>query len=168
MPPRWPHEFNALHDWLEELDLIEKFPEAVFLKMAAEREFIDFSKIGEDDEVTAFMSAGREALNLIAEQVSAYDFFLGSQKCGISTGVIYSPEEVFEDPHFVARGFPVEVEHPELGRSVRYPGAPYVLEKGSWRISRRAPQCGEHNDEVFAALGLGADEVEKLRSDGVI
>ncbi len=168
VPPRWPHEFNALHDWLEELDLIEKFPEAVFLKMAAEREFIDFSKIGEDDEVTAFMSAGREALNLIAEHVSAYDFFLGSQECGISTGVIYSPEEVFEDPHFVARGFPVEVEHPELGRSVRYPGAPYLLHKGGWRISRRAPQCGEHNDEVFRALGLAADEIEKLRSDGVI
>ena len=26
-------------------------------------------------------------------------------------------DEVFEDPHFVARGFQVEVEHPELGRS---------------------------------------------------
>jgi len=46
----------------------------------------------------------------------------------------------------------VEVEHPELGRSVRYPGAPYALQKGAWRISRRAPRLGEHTGEVLAEI----------------
>ena len=47
--------------------------------------------------------------------------------------------------HFVARGFPVEVEHDDLGRTYRYPGAPFLMPASPWRISRRAPQVGEHD-----------------------
>ena len=65
------------------------------------------------------------------------------------------PEEAYEDPHFKARGFQVEVHHPELGRTVRYPGAPYRLTRGAWRISRRAPRLGEHTEEVLRELGDG-------------
>ena len=42
-------------------------------------------------------------------------------------------------------------EHPELGRSFRYPGAPYALPASPWRISRRAPMLGEHDAEVFGS-----------------
>ena len=100
----------------------------------------------------SWVSAGREALKLIASRVSAYEFFLGCQKAGLPSGVIYSPEEAFEDEHFKARGFQVEVEHEDLGRKFRYPGAPYALPASPWRISRRAPKLGEHTDEVLDAL----------------
>jgi benzylsuccinate CoA-transferase BbsE subunit len=86
--------------------------------------------------------------------VSAKDFLLGAQRAGLPVGVIYSPEEAFEDEHFVARGFPVEVEQPQLGRKVRYPGAPYVFEKSRWAISRPAPRLGEHTNEVLAEAGI--------------
>ena len=92
------------------------------------------------------------AITLIAENLSAYDFFIGCQNRALAAGVVYAPEEAYEDPHFRARGFQVEVEHPELGRTVRYPGAPYVLPASPWRISRRAPRLGEHNEEI---LGRG-------------
>jgi benzylsuccinate CoA-transferase BbsE subunit len=92
---------------------------------------------------------------LIAENVSAYDFFVGCQTRGLAVGVIYSPEEAFEDPHFRARGFQVEVAHDDLGRSFRYPGAPYKLPASPWAISRRSPRLGEHDDEV-----LGGDTAE--------
>ena len=65
----------------------------------------------------------------------------------------YAPEEAYEDEHFKARGFQVPVEHPELSRTIRYPGAPYAFEKTPWAISRRAPALGEHDEEVFAELG---------------
>ena len=94
-------------------------------------------------------SAGREALALIAGSVSAYDFFIGFQRRGIAVGVIYSPEEAFEDEHFRARGFQTEVTHEDLGRRFRYPGAPYQLPASPWRISRRAPKLGEHDREVL-------------------
>lgn len=168
VPPRTPQEYRRVHEWIVELGLEPEFPEAVFLKMGAERESIDLSRIGEDEEVTVIFGAGREALCLIASRVSAYEFFVGAQQRGISVGVIYSPEEAFEDPHFRARGFPVEVPHPELGRSFRYPGAPYRFEKTPWRISRRAPQLGEHEAEVLGEIGLDADAIAKLRADGAL
>jgi crotonobetainyl-CoA:carnitine CoA-transferase CaiB-like acyl-CoA transferase len=155
VPPRSPREYQGLLEWLRALGSADGFPEAVFLEMGAKREFIDLSEIGQDDEVTAIFAAGREALNFVATRLSAYDFFLGAQRAGLPVGVIYAPEEAFEDPHFVARGFPVEVEHPELGRAVRYPGAPYRFEKTPWRISRRAPRLGEHSEEVLAELARG-------------
>ena len=168
VPPRFPHEFGHLHAWVERLGLAPQFPEAIFLEMGAQRDFIDLSAIGTDDEVTAIFGAGREALNLIAQNVSAYDFFMGAQQAGLAVGVIYSPEEVLSDPHFVERGFPVEVDHPELGRAFVYPGAPYRFEKSPWRIARRAPQLGEDNAEILGRLGVDAAGLEKLRADGIV
>lgn len=150
VPPRTPNEFGRLLDWVRELGLEEQFPEAVFLEMGAQPETCpSIADIGITDEATAIFSAGRDALVLIAESMDAYDFFLGSQTRNIPSGIIYAPEEAFEDPHFRARGCQVEVEHPELERSFRYVGAPYAMGASPWRISRRAPRLGEHDGEVF-------------------
>lgn len=50
------------------------------------------------------------------------------------------------------RKFWAQVEHPELGERVTYPGEPFKLSRTPWRISRRAPRLGEHNEEVLAEL----------------
>jgi len=153
VPPRFPHEFAKLLEWLRQLGLEEQFPEAVFLEMGANWQGpFQLSKIGEDDEITAIFSAGREGLQLIASSVSAYEFFTGCQKAGLAVGVINSPEEAFEDPHFKARGFQVDVHHEDLNQSIRYPGAPYQLPASPWQISKRAPHLGEHTQEVLAEL----------------
>ena len=154
VPPRSPERVGDLYDWLEELGLTVDLPEAIFLDLARHRESLSFSDIGVDEEVTAIFSAARDAINLIASRISAHDFFLGAQKREITVGAIYSPEEAFEDPHFVERGFQVAVAHEELGETIRYPGAPYILPASPWSISRRAPQLGEHDNEIFDELGL--------------
>ena len=151
VPPRQPKEFAALYGWLRELGLDGELPEAVFLEMGAHWDGpFDLSQIGNNDEITAVFSAGREALRLIASRVSAHDFFSGCQEAGLAVGVVNAPEEAFEDEHFKVRGFQVSVDHD--GRSVTYPGAPYALRGSPWSISRRAPRLGEHDDEVFEAL----------------
>ena len=150
VPPRSPAEFGYILGWLRELSLEESFPDAIFLEIgAAMPKPITYDLIGVDAEATAIFSAGREALALIAENVSAYDYFIGFQRRGIAVGVIYSPEEAFEDEHFKARGFQTEVTHEDLERTFRYPGAPYLLPASPWRISRRAPKLGEHDREIL-------------------
>jgi crotonobetainyl-CoA:carnitine CoA-transferase CaiB-like acyl-CoA transferase len=150
LPPRWPREFKALLAWLQALDLVDQLPEAIFLEMgAALPTALDLGKLNQDDEVTAIYASGRQAMVLIAAQMSAYDFFLGCQQRALAAGIIYAPEEAFEDAHFKARCFQVEVEHDELGRAIRYPGAPYKLPASPWRIARRAPRLGEHDAEIL-------------------
>jgi crotonobetainyl-CoA:carnitine CoA-transferase CaiB-like acyl-CoA transferase len=67
--------------------------------------------------------------------------------------VVYAPEEAMADEHFRARGFPVQVHHPELGRDITYPGAPFRDSESRWQIHRRPPLVGEHTAEVLAELG---------------
>jgi len=67
------------------------------------------------------------------------------------------------------REFFVEVEHPEVGESVTYVGGPYRMTETPWKISRRAPLIGEHNNEIYESeLGLSGDEIRRLADDGVI
>ena len=78
MPPRTPREFGNLLAWLRELGLEAELPEAVFLEMGSQKENIDLSQIGVDDEVTAIFGAGRQALTFIAGRLGAQEFFLGA------------------------------------------------------------------------------------------
>ena len=153
VPPRFPDEFRKLHKWVKELGLDDQFPESVFLEMGANWEGqFDLSQIGTDDTITAIFAAGREGLKLIAASIDAYDFFVGCQNVGLAVGIVNSPEEAFEDPHFRERGFQVQVEHEDLGRHITYPGAPFNLPKAPWSISRRPPSRGEHTQEVLKEL----------------
>ena len=63
----------------------------------------------------------------------------------------------------------VEVEHPELGKTFRYPGAPYRFTASPWAVRRRAPLLGEDNQAISGGeLGLGPQELAALSKDGVI
>lgn len=153
VPPTRPEEFRRLYDWLTELDLVDQLPEAVFLEMGAQRETrIELSRIVDDPEVQAIFGAGREAMNLIAGKLGAYEVFVGAQERDMPVGIVYSPDEVMDDPHFAARGFPVALEHPERGDTFTYPGAPYVFHGTPWKLSRRAPRLGEHTEQVLGPL----------------
>jgi crotonobetainyl-CoA:carnitine CoA-transferase CaiB-like acyl-CoA transferase len=148
-----PAQLQAIIDWLEELGLRDEHPETFWLDVGLERGGLHFSELGQDVEATAVFGAVRDALELVVSRLPARDFFLGAAERGLSVGVIVAPDEVLVDPHFVAREFPVEVHHPDLGRAVTYPGAPFRSSATPWRISRVAPHIGEHDEEVLGSLG---------------
>jgi crotonobetainyl-CoA:carnitine CoA-transferase CaiB-like acyl-CoA transferase len=76
------------------------------------------------------------------------------QSAGLPWGVIRAPEEVADDAHLQARGHFVELDHPELGRSVTYPGAPFLAHGSPWRMEQRPPLLGEHTDQVAGEWGV--------------
>ncbi|WP_236796042.1 CaiB/BaiF CoA-transferase family protein [Amycolatopsis sp. GM8] len=67
---------------------------------------------------------------------------------GLSWAPVRRPEENLEDEHWKVRATFTSVEHPELGKSFRYMGARWVSAQAMWKLDRRAPRLGEHNDEV--------------------
>jgi crotonobetainyl-CoA:carnitine CoA-transferase CaiB-like acyl-CoA transferase len=150
-PPRHPRDYRIVIEWLEALGFADDFGDLVLLEMGAERG-VSMADIGEDPVVTEIFRSGRDALVHIASRLTADEFFVGAQQRGLAVGTIYSPEEAMQIPHFVARGFPVEVEHADIGRTVTYPGAPFTMPKSPWTISRRAPHVGEHDDVVLGRL----------------
>jgi crotonobetainyl-CoA:carnitine CoA-transferase CaiB-like acyl-CoA transferase len=105
------------------------------------------------------------ALEVLAARHSAEELFHIGQGMGLTWGAVRAPEDWLDDPHAQARGYFVEVEQPQLGRPVTYPGAPYRFGATPWAISRPAPRCGEHNDEIFSELGLSPDLVARLSSE---
>lgn len=151
-PPRTTGDFAQVHEWLGELGLLDEFPERGLLEVGLERGDIHLSQIGQDAEATAIFGAGREAVKYLAQRLTAQVFFQGAQRRGLACGVIYAPEEVMADPHFVARGFPTPIHHEELGRDVEYPGVPFICNGSPASITRRAPRVGEHNAELLDRL----------------
>ena len=148
-PPRSQRDFEALVNWIEQLGYRDGFDDIVLLDLAVERGGVTMAEITSDDLALEIFGAGRAALMYIAERITAEEFFQGGQTRGLACGVVAAPEEAFESEHFVARGFPVDVEHEDLGRSYRYPGAPFLMPASPWRIARRAPHVGEHDAEIL-------------------
>jgi benzylsuccinate CoA-transferase BbsE subunit len=140
--------FQAAIEWLEELGALDEHPEAFFLHMAVERGGVSMKLLGHDVEVTEIYRAGREALALIASKLPAAEVFVGAQRRGIACGAVYAPDEALRDVHFEARGYPVQVHHPELDRTFTYPGLSFTGASIPTSITR-APLVGEHTDEIL-------------------
>jgi crotonobetainyl-CoA:carnitine CoA-transferase CaiB-like acyl-CoA transferase len=78
-------------------------------------------------------------------------------------------DELATDEQLAARGYFAEVEHPELGRTFRYPGAPILFGATPWRAYRRPPLIGEHTVEILGReLGMEAEELAVMSAEGVI
>ena len=59
------------------------------------------------------------------------------------------------------------VDHPLEGRTP-YLVNPLRRARLADAIQRPAPQLGEHSREILQELGLTANEISKLRTDGIV
>ncbi len=91
------------------------------------------------------------------------------QAAGIPAAAVAKPEErIDQDPNTAAFGLWPTVTHSKLGR-VRVDGLPAHFSKTDWKIERGAPCLGEHTELVLGKLlGMSADDVAKLRAEGVV
>jgi benzylsuccinate CoA-transferase BbsE subunit len=150
--PQTARDFGAILEWLDELGLRETSPEVFFLDIGVARGGIDLATEYGEPEPMAILSSARAAMVHIAENVPALTFFEGAQQRDLQVGIILSPEEAYENHHFVARGAQVVVHHDELGRDLRHPGAPYRMTATPWAIRRRPPLVGEHTRELLGEV----------------
>jgi crotonobetainyl-CoA:carnitine CoA-transferase CaiB-like acyl-CoA transferase len=105
--------------------------------------------------VTAWTSSHTKAE--VAAAARRHQFLAGSQNTVV---------EILENEQLRARGFFQAVEHPELGGSITYPGAPFRMSRTPWRDGPRPPLIGEHNAEVLAEAAVGDSLAEPGKEGG--
>jgi crotonobetainyl-CoA:carnitine CoA-transferase CaiB-like acyl-CoA transferase len=80
---------------------------------------------------------------------------------------IYDAADIFADPHFIARKTIVKVADDELGE-VRMQCVVPRFSETPVSVRRAGPSIGQHNDEIYGALGLTADAIARLRNTRTI
>jgi benzylsuccinate CoA-transferase BbsE subunit len=110
-----------------------------------------------------------EVLSAFLATKTKQQLYEEGQRRRLLIGPVNSAKDLLENTQLNARSWYQQVEHPELGATVTYPGPPYRHSETPWRIARRPPLLGEHTAEVLGdELGLTRDELTILMGAGVI
>ncbi|NMY43367.1 CoA transferase [Pseudomonas sp. WS 5013] len=80
---------------------------------------------------------------------------------------IYSAEDMFADPQFLAREMFLSARLPD-GKPFRMPGIVPKLSDTPGGVEWTGPQLGEHNAEVLGELGYSAEDIATLKAGGAI
>ncbi len=87
---------------------------------------------------------------------------------GVPAGPVYRIPEVFDDPQIKARKMIEYVNYPGEGE-IPIPGIAIKLSQTPVTIDGRAPEVGEHNDDVYGSiLKYRDEEISELIKAGVI
>jgi len=127
----------------------------------------------------ALLSSGQEpmqeyerVLGLIADFVASRtkaDLFSVALERGMLIAPVATVSEVLASPHLESRQYWQVLDHPELGRSFRYPGPFARFSETPIVYHSRPPLVGEHNHEVYCnELGLSPEMIQDLSRRGII
>ncbi len=88
-------------------------------------------------------------------------------EAGVPVGATLNGEDLYRDPHLIARDMVVEVEHPKRGR-VKLIGNPVKMEDSPTKLTP-SPLLGQHTEEVLReVLGYSGEKVAELRKKGLV
>jgi formyl-CoA transferase len=70
---------------------------------------------------------------------------------GVPVNLIYSIEDIFNDPHYEARNNIIEMSDPIFGK-IKMPGVTPVFSETPGSVEWVGPELGAHNNEIFKGL----------------
>jgi len=152
--PAQPQGFQKLIQWMDQVGMAEDLNDDKY----------------EDPLVRQQESAHiTEVVRKFCAAHNAEELYHGAQQREMVWASVRAPDENLSDRHLIERKFFVPVAHPELGKTFDYSGPPYRFSETPWRISRRAPLVGEHNNEIFCdEIGIERNNLVRLIQDGVV
>jgi len=86
---------------------------------------------------------------------------------GVPCGPIYTVDQVFADPQVMHADLAATVQHPTRG-PVRVLAPGMVLSRTPGRLEQSLGPKGQDSDAVLAELGFSAEEIGRMRDQGVI
>jgi len=97
------------------------------------------------------------------------ELFEGAVRTNAQVYPVYTQADILADPQLAAREFWVQLEHPELGTRLTYPGPFISTGEAPPRITRRAPLIGEHNTEIYEGeFGFSKEQMVVLKEAAAI
>jgi len=105
---------------------------------------------------------------LFAKQPRDYWLERLTRRGDLPVCAINTTEEAVYDPQAIANGYVTSFDHPSYG-AVKVPGFVVSMSETPARIYRRAPEFGEHTEEVLLnILDMDWTEISRLKSDNII
>jgi len=128
-----------------------------------------------DDAAYATAEGRRAHRDSLDEQIAAwtigytdYEAMRLLQDAGVAAMPSFSSEQVLTDPHTLARGNVLEIEHPVMGKK-NVTAPPWRFSETPAKIFGRSPLLGEHNEDVLCGrLGMSAEELQKLQEEQIV
>ncbi len=152
--------WTTMLDWMNELGLAEDLNEEPNITMVRSLHLSFLTglvrepeKLGERIKVLGHMYG---VFSRFCASMNKWDLYQGAQSRRLMIGIVSTPEDLAKNPQLEARRWYQDVEHDHLDAKVRYAGPPFRMSATPWEIRRRPPLPGEHNEEIFAELGLPA------------
>ena len=85
----------------------------------------------------------------------------------VTFGPVRGPQEVVNDPQLRANDIVVPLEGAG-GKLTLTVSSPIQVHGVTKTAARRAPELGEHNDEILKDLGFDAKTIDSLRATGAV
>ncbi len=152
-----PRNNKALAQWIEEEGLADDFFKGF------EWETFDWSTVSQElfdkleGSITRFFLSH-----------SKHELYEGAIKRRIILAPVGTIRDMAHSPQLESRKFWVNMEHPELGESLTYPGAFVKASFTPCHLRRPAPLIGEHNQNVYGEIGVTTEKLLMLKQAGVV
>jgi crotonobetainyl-CoA:carnitine CoA-transferase CaiB-like acyl-CoA transferase len=88
-------------------------------------------------------------------------------RAGVTVGPVCDAGDLASHPYIVEREVLVTLPDPEMGELPMHNVVPR-LSGSAGAIRSPAPDVGEHNEEIFGAIGVGRDELEELKRAQIV
>ena len=115
------------------------------------------SRVGEIDAAIGAWTLQRPVGEVLAALEAA----------SVPAGRIYTVADIACDPHYRERGMLAEVQMDD-GEPLMVPGIVPKLSETPGAQTRKAPNLGEHSEEILKEIGLTDSQIGQLRAKGVI
>ncbi len=134
--------------------------------------------IGRDDLASdaRFADPAKQAVNAAALTAILDEVFASQplahwrevlDQLGITYGAVRGPSEVIRDPQLLENDVIVPLEGAG-GKLTSTISSPFRVHDVTKVPAKRAPELGEHNEEILAQLGFDANAIVALRASGAI
>ena len=108
-------------------------------------------------------------LEMVLTTRPARDWARELNAAGVPAGAVFTVPDILAHPQIADRDMLAEFpDAPGVGRDVRIVRTGVKLDGAAPSVEDPPPRLGEHNEEIYGALGLSPLEIERLQREGTL